>query len=65
MKLVLDKDGVKREIEGPFKICGSEADMKVLAKCLGLRGEKFTYGWLDIAELADSTVNTPPRKWTE
>lgn len=65
MKIVIEKAGVKREIEGPFNICGSPDDLETIVRCIedaDIRG----YGWVRItAEIEPFTPNTAPLGWTE
>lgn len=49
MKLILNKNCVKREIEGPFELCVSEADARRLIVQLQDRLDHgFSYGWITI-----------------
>lgn len=65
MKIIFDKDGVKREIETPFEMCGSRQDLETLVHRLQdvLEGDRFSYGWVTIYE-RQMTANATPRKWT-
>ncbi len=71
MKLILAAEGVKREINGPFEICASYADVQRLHSILtellrtddGRRG--FHYGWFRVDDPIDSPSNSPPRPWSE
>jgi hypothetical protein len=64
MKLVIEKDGVKREIDGPFRLCVSRLDADILIA--QLRHEPQTYGWVTIhPEVLNGEPNSPPRKWAE
>ena len=64
MKLVIEAEGVKREIIGPYALCASREDLKLLDAALTrwLSGTS-TFGWCDIVELPRSTANTPPMPW--
>lgn len=72
MKLILSKDGVKREIETPFALCISPVDMQhlaqeLIAQAAGMQANGGSYGWvlIDTGHPDKSPPNTPPRKWTE
>lgn len=68
MKLVIDHSETKREIFGPFKICGSREDIKLLATQLAsrLNDESWSYGWTVIHEsMPGDLVNTKPTHWDE
>lgn len=64
MKIVIGKDGVKREITGPFNICGSKKDLDALVKCIQDTGVPV-YGWVRIVDSEPCIPNTPPLKWTQ
>lgn len=70
MKLILARDGIKREIDGPFEMLASRADATRLHNILTelLREDQshpFNYGWFRVDDGVDSPSNTLPRKWTE
>ena len=71
MKLVLFKDGVKREIETPFALCIGRGDLHQLIDELkfvagGMDGSGSSYGWvrIDPSHPADCKPNTPPMPWS-
>lgn len=69
MKFVLETEGVRREIKGPFNLCGSLVDLKALRDQIDqqLNKEKiFVYGWITIwPEPIHDEPNRIPLKWTE
>lgn len=65
MKLIIEKNGVKREIEGPFALCASESDIVAPIRALERRGGGWVMGWIDITDFDPPTRNTTPRKWEE
>lgn len=70
MRIVLSKDGVKREIIAPFAICISAQDLDILiAELTRLRGYMgaSTYSWLrfDPSNPCDCPSDTYPKEWTE
>ena len=73
MKLVLSKDGVKREIQTPFALCCDMEELDRLIRAMqaaraGMTETGGTYGWLRIDTAhpdPDGPANTPPLKWTE
>lgn len=64
MKIIIEKDGIKREILGPFNICGSANDLATIVRCIDSENI-ITYGWVKISEREPFTPNTPPRAWSE
>jgi hypothetical protein len=65
MKLLLEKDGVKRSIDGPFRLCCSKADALVLVEELLRFAESgAVYGWFDVVERTRSVPNNPPIPWS-
>lgn len=66
MKIIILKDNVKREIEGPFRLCMNREDRRWLAEVLRCP-EDFYDGWFDVPEKIDfqGGVNMPPKKWTD
>lgn len=73
MKLIVDHQAIKRQIDGAFEICGSGRDLLRLADCIkgaveGGGGEhpELFYGWITVCDAVQSSPpNTPPREWTE
>jgi hypothetical protein len=64
MKIIIEYDGVKREIEGPFNICGSAADLRSLSEQLRGFDPDASYGWMSIRTTeASITPNQPPIGW--
>lgn len=71
MRLIFSKDDVKREIEGPFEMCASRADLMELRSQLNNilakddTDRRFTYGWFSIWPAPIPVVDTAPKKWTQ
>ncbi len=73
MKLVLAKDGVKREIEAPFGLCVSSDDLETFIGLLrearavmGSQGASFGWVRIDPSHPADDASDGhPPLKWTD
>lgn len=72
MKIILDKDGVRRSIEAPFAICIGYKDALRLQEILkekfgdgeGVKGN-MNYGWIEIHPNLELTINSPPKNWTD
>jgi hypothetical protein len=66
-KLVIEFDGVKREITIPFRICGGAEDLRQLQRALSAvldRDQPLYYGWVDVTRLPpESKPNTSPISW--
>jgi len=71
MKLILSKDGVKREITTPFALCASTQDLEAfsdLLKAASRAQGDASYGWTRIDDShpdPEGPRNTMPRKWTD
>jgi hypothetical protein len=72
MKLILSKDGVKRELHTPFAVCTSPDDLErigreFIALAAGMRADNASYGWqrVDPSHPCDCPPNTPPLLWTD
>ena len=70
IKIVLSKDGVKREITTPFGICIHRDDLGRLIRALQdirdrMEGAGAIYGWdrVVVGHPDDSLPNTSPRPW--
>ena len=68
MKIIIEFNGIKREIDGPFSICMSSKDVQSLKDairplCDGSDG--MTYGWVDVHEILPRKSNVPPKPWTD
>lgn len=72
MKLVISKDGVKRELHTPFAMCVSPDDVERLGHHLighaaAMRIQGTSYGTINV--YPDCTLggpsNTPPKSWIE
>lgn len=68
MKLIIAKDGIKREIEGPFDLCLSREVARWLRDQLRQADhDEFHYGWVKVSEEPpyQGAVNSPPKPWRE
>ena len=67
MKIIIEYQGVKRQIEGPFEICASGADFKRLREQLSYGCmDEFIYGWVKVRTVeSESAANTSPIGWKE
>lgn len=66
MKLIISHSHTKRQIDGPFSICGSREDIELLATQLlrHVEQSEWTYGWTTIYDkIPTPLVNTPPVAW--
>lgn len=66
MKIIIEHGNAKREINGPFNICGSKEDLCSLRDQLNnqLESHSFIYGWVNIlCPKQKSITNTPPIEW--
>ncbi len=66
MKIAISAGNKKRQITGPYALCGSREDMLILQRALDYALEeerKFTYGWVDVSEHAPILSDTPPEPW--
>jgi hypothetical protein len=71
MKIILSKDGVKREIETPFAMCIDREDLEALIRSLrelhaAMTEMNASYSWIrvDPSHPCDAPANTPPLPWT-
>ena len=69
MKLIIDHQNVKREIDGPWALCIGRFDAEQLKQILEdvLKSEEtsFSYGWIDVPLKTKSSTNQTPKGWTE
>lgn len=67
MEVIIDHDKTKREIRGPFNICGSKEDLELIARTILARIEDrgYFYGWVDIlvTNKQEHFANTIPESW--
>lgn len=67
-KIVISFDGVRRELQMPFRICCDRETLQEIRKCIGDRlcDTTWSYGWHDIfVQPASGPSNTPPLSWKE
>ena len=66
MNVVILSGKTKRRIEGPFAICASRADLRILRKAIKKALEKdFSYGWVVVGGEVSALANTPPVIWDD
>ena len=71
MRFVIEAQGVKRELLGPFNVCASKPDFEALRDQLDLMlRDDFGYGWFTIwpkpqAARRDPDKGSPPIGWSE
>lgn len=73
MKIIVEHDGVKREIAGSFNVCGSASDLRSMARqILGgleawkeVHGHDGTFGWVPVLDNRPvvSVANQKPLPW--
>jgi hypothetical protein len=67
MKVIINHNGVPREIEGPFDICIGKEDLDQIYRILKKKRKKgWHFGWINISdprERTESSPNTKPLKW--
>lgn len=67
MKLIIDAEGVKRELNAPFNLCAGAADLRALRDQLNLilaDDRAFYYGWVSVYPRPDATPSgSPPQPW--
>lgn len=67
-RIIIAKDGIKREITFPFEMCLSREAARWLREQLKqMDHDEATYGWITIGHPVDSQgkANTRPLRWTE
>lgn len=64
--LIINQQGVKRTLTGPFEICISRDALSILKERLNEVPEDWIYGWITIYEkpVVVVTPNTAPLSWT-
>lgn len=67
MKYVIDFGSTKREIGGPFGICGSRADLAIIAECIraALADDGWAYGWVAVYERHKGSSDQKPIGWED
>jgi hypothetical protein len=64
MKAIIEYEGVKRQIDGPFSICIGRGNLETLIQCLSEKQEgDLRYGWIEITERPERTPDSPPIGW--
>ncbi len=64
MKIVINSNKVKRQINGNFSMCASREDFQSLVYRINTKlGGNFTYGWIDIYDPVLDVPNTKPETW--
>jgi hypothetical protein len=69
VKLIISSvEGVKRQIDGPFSICGSLSDLTTLRNELNRAIEidrPFSYGWVEIIPLRPAHKSCSALAWED
>lgn len=70
MKLVINANSTKRELNAPFAVCVSNEDLEslrdgVLAEIERRKRHGLSYGWFTISPSVEPLGNTPPKHWDE
>ncbi len=68
MKIVIEHGKIKREINGPFNICGSNEDLRAVADAISraLESTARSYGWVEIVGTPQrNNPNTLPVAWDQ
>lgn len=71
MKIILEAEGVKRELSGPFNIALSRVDLSALRTQLNRIDSEWeaagcSYGWASVYPQATGPgPNTPPMPWAQ
>lgn len=64
MKLIIEHGKTKREINGPYNVCGSRDDLTRLSEAIRcFLKEEAAYGWVEVTEPNPSTTNQKPVPW--
>lgn len=68
MRFIINQNGIKRELIGPFEICCGDAELYALQQMLEraqARGGGH-YGWHKIYQepVIESSIDTPPKAWS-
>ena len=66
MKFIIEYDGIKRTIDGPFRVCASREDILGFIRCLSDFSDSSSYGWVDVVSFPPPRVpNTEAITWRE
>lgn len=68
MKITIEYGQTRRQIEGPFNICGSPEDLQLIVDCLAdnLRLNTVnSYGWAQVAIRQKCVASTKAVPWDE
>jgi len=66
MKIIITHRKVKREINGPFDLCGDSRLLRDIAEQILAQTEQLSYGWISIVDPETRPAilaNTPPISW--
>lgn len=68
-KVVIEYDGVKRDLAVPFQMCVGRETLELIASAINTRLQEMepphTYGWLEVVERPISTPNDAPIAWKQ
>jgi hypothetical protein len=66
MIITIEHGRTKREIRGPFNICGDALVLRRIGEQLIEASHAMSYGWVFITEREQPSIcNTPPMTWEE
>jgi hypothetical protein len=65
MRAIIEAEGVKRQITGPFAIYLTKADRLAIIAALELVVDSVLEGWIDVVDLPKRVPGLRPIGWTE
>lgn len=65
MRIIIDSEGIKREVLGEFTICVDRKTLIALQSSISvIESNEWTYGWIDIRPpMPPGTKNSKPISW--
>lgn len=64
MKITIEFDGVRRQIDGNFRICCGRDEAKAIIEALRPMASGF-FGWVSVFDLVKGAEPGEPLKWAE
>lgn len=67
MNITVQFNGVKRSISGPFMVCASDVDFRLMKRAIDdfLADKRSTYGWIEVTVRPEIGPEGPPLTWGE
>ena len=64
MEIIIEHSKTKREINGPFNLCGGANDLRAIADAIlsGVKKDDF-YGWIKVTAAQEPFVSRQPESW--